>query len=193
MRRLAWLLGVAALSGCDLNLDALGCDYTRDFTDQMSASNLRTLLADAEAGDLRIVGKPGSNEIKIRAHACASSRSSLESINFRMDRINSSARVTTYLPRYDDAQIDLTIEVPADFAVEIYDLEGDIEVDDVYSVWLNDTSGDIDIDGTDSDVYVEEDGSGDIFVQNVGRNFTVVYDRSGRIDYRNVGGRVQLP
>lgn len=193
MRRLAWLLGVGALAGCDLNLNALGCDYTRDFTDQMSARGLNTLLADAEAGDLRIVGRRGSNEFTVRAHACAKSRSTLEFINFRMDRINGSARVTTYLPTYTDTRLDLVIEVPQDFAVEVYDLEGDIEIDDVYSIWLNDTSGDIDIDGVNQDVYVDEDGSGDIFVQNVGRDFTVAYDRSGRIDYRNVRGRVQLP
>lgn len=175
MKRLACLLGVFALAGCDLDLTALaGCEYDRDFTEQISASGLAELVADAEAGDLRIEGRPGSNNITVHAHACSSSQVTLHDIDFDFLRTGDRTQLTTYVPNYDNARLDLVIEVPVDFDADIYDTSGDIDIRDINTAWI-------------------DDGSGDINVRNLSGDLIVLRDGSGRVDYYNVRGRVQLP
>lgn len=122
--------------------------------------------------------------------ACSSDRRTTEDIDFELYRADGEARVISHVPGYDNARLDLQIEVPVDFDVAIYDTSGPIEVEDVFSVWVVDGSGHIDIRDIESDVIVDEDGSGDI---DVGGDFYVDYDSSGRIDYSNIRGVVRLP
>ncbi len=91
-----------------------------------------------------------------------------------VQRDGAAATVTSYVPSYDDARLDLVLEVPADFDIDVYDGSGDIDIRNVYSVWI-------------------DDGSGDIYVEDLDGDFVVYRDGSGRIDYRNVRGLVQLP
>ena len=175
MKRLALLFGALTLAGCDLNLSDLGyCEYSRDFSDEISASGLSSLLADVQAGDLRIEGHSGSNHVRVHARACARSRRTSEDIDFALQRDGGAATVTSHVPSYDDARLDLVREVPAGFDIDVYDGSGDIDVRNVYSVWI-------------------DDGSGDIYVEDLDGDFVVYRDGSGRIDYRNVRGLVQLP
>ncbi|HEX6558981.1 MAG TPA: DUF4097 family beta strand repeat-containing protein [Longimicrobiales bacterium] len=194
MKRLALLVGALALTGCDLDLAGIGmCEYSRDFSDEISASGLNALLADAQAGELRIEGRSGSNKVRVRATACASDARTADDIDFVLDYTNTSARVTSYVPGYDHARLDLVIEVPVDFDVDVYDESGDVEVRNVNSLWIDDGSGDIDARHIWYDVLVADDGSGDIYAEDLGGDFVVQRDGSGRIDYQNVRGRVQLP
>lgn len=194
MKRLALLAGALALAGCNLDLAGIGvCEYSRDFSDEISATGLDALLADAQEGELRIEGRSGINSVRVHGRACASDPRTADDIDFVLDRTSSSARVTTYVPDYDNARLDLTIEVPVDFDVDVYDERGDMDIRNVNSVWISDGSGDIDVRQIYYDVIVGDDGSGDIYVDDVGGDFIVERDGSGRIDYRNVRGRVQLP
>lgn len=174
MRRLAGLIAVVALAGCDLDLAGLGCADAREFSDEISATNLSALIVDAEAGDIEVVGRPGINEIRVYARACSRDYGTTDDLDFHLFRSNGAAIVEAFTPSYDNARIDLTIEVPADFEVEIYDTSGDIEIDNVYAVYI-------------------EDGSGDIDVEDIDTDFIVRYDTSGTIRHRNVGGLIQLP
>lgn len=195
MKKIA-LLGVLVLAGCDLDLSGLvdNCEYSRDLSDQISATGLHSLLVDSDDGDVRVEGRSGTNEVRVFARACSSDRRTLDDIEFDLIRSsNGSARIATYVPSRDDALLELDIEVPADFDVDIYDQSGDIDVENVYSVWIDDSSGHIDVFDIYGDVIVFEDGSGDIFAQDVGGDFIVERDGSGSIDYRNVHGRVRLP
>ena len=194
MKRLALLVSALAFSACDLDLSSIGgCSYSRDFSDEISATGLTDLLADAQAGSLRIEGHSGSNRVRVRAHACASNARTSDDIDFDLIHDGSTARVTSYVPGYDNARLDLVIEVPMDFFVDIYDDSGDLEVTDVDGVVMSDGSGDIDVRRIASDVIVADDGSGNIYVEDVGGDFIVQRDGSGTINYRNVRGRVQLP
>jgi hypothetical protein len=195
MKRIA-LLGVLVLAGCDIDLSDLvdNCEYSRDMSDQISAAGIHSLLVDSDDGDVRVEGRNGSNEVRVFARACASNRRTLDDIEFDLIRSsNGSARVSSYVPSRDDALLELEIEVPPDFDIDIYDQAGHIDVENVYSVWLDDGSGDIDVFDIFGDVIVFEDGSGDIFAEDVGGDFIVERDGSGSIDYRNVRGRVRLP
>jgi hypothetical protein len=192
MRRLAWLLGVAALSGCDL-VDIASCDYSDSFSDAISATGLTTLIADTQEGDVRIQGRSGINEVRVSARACSDDRRTTDDIDFNLFRANGAARLTTLVPSRDDARLELTIEVPTDFDIDIFDDDGDLEISDVFAVFITDGSGDIDIRDISEDVIIDEDGSGDIDVDDVGGDFIVHIDRSGSIRYRNVRGLVQVP
>lgn len=194
MRRLASLIAVVGLAGCDLDLDGLGgCSDRREFSDEISATGLTTLLVDAEDGDLRVVGRAGINEVRVHARACSNDHRTTDDLDFQLYRSGGGAQVTAFMPTRDNARIDLTIEVPADFDVEIYDTSGHMDIRNVYFVWVDDLSGDIDVQSIETDVVIDEDGSGDIDVEDVGGDFIVGYDSSGSIRHRNVRGRVQLP
>lgn len=194
MKRLAMVLSVVALAGCDLHLTDFGaCDSPIEFTDQISAAGLTALIVDAEAGDLRVVGRSGINTVRVRARACATNRRTRDDIDFDLFQADGAARLISYVPSFDRAWLDLVVEVPIDFDVDIYHQAGHVEVETVYSVWINDTSGHIDIFDIETDVIIDEDGSGDIDVSNIGGDLVVRYNRSGRITYRNIGGRVFLP
>jgi len=194
MRRVALLVGALALAGCDLDLAGLGsCEYARDFSDEISASGLDALLADAQQGSLRIEGNSGSNMVRVHGRACASDARTADDIDFVLDRTSTAARVTSYVPDFDNARLDLVIEVPIDFDVDVYDESGDTEVRDVRSLWIDDGSGNIDARHIDFDVFVANDGSGDIYAEDVGGDFVVQRDYGGRVDYQNVRGRVLLP
>ena len=193
MRRIPGLLAVMALAACDLDLSSLGCGEQREFSDEISATGLDALLVDAEEGELRIEGRTGINEVRVYATACSNDDRTTDDVDFRLYRSGGEARVITEVPGYDDARLDLVIEVPADFVADIYDTDGDIDVEDLYAVWIRDGSGHIDIRRIENDVIIDEDGSGNIDVDDVGGDFIVRYDGSGTISHRNVRGAVQLP
>lgn len=194
MKRVAWLVGVVALAGCDLNVAGLGrCDNPIEFTDQISASGLIALLVDAERGDLRVDGRSGINSVRVTARACADDRRTRDDIDFELFSSGENARLISYVPNRDDARLDLFVEVPFDFDVDIFHFAGDIEVEDVYAVWITDESGHIDVRDIETDVIIDEDGSGDIDVFNIGGDLIVRFDRSGNIRFSNIRGRVVLP
>lgn len=194
MKRLAWLAGVVMLAGCDLDVVGLNdCDDRIDFTDEISAAGLIALLVDAERGDLRVEGRSGINSVRVRARACADDRRTRDDIDFELFSSGENARLISYVPDRADARLDLVVEVPLDFDVDVYHRSGDIEIEDVYAVWITDGSGHIEVNDIETDVIIEEDGSGDIDVWNVGGDFIVEYDSSGDIDYSNIRGRVLLP
>lgn len=175
MKHLTCLMSVVLLAGCDLDLTSLtGCEYERDFTEQMSASGLAALIADVEDGGLRIEGRGGSNQIRVYAHACASDPGTLRDIDFEFSRLNGRAQITSYVPNYDRARLDFVIEVPMDFDAEVYDTDGDMTVRDIHSAWI-------------------DDGSGNIEARNLSGDLTVYRDRGGSIYYSNINGLVLLP
>jgi hypothetical protein len=193
MKRFACLILLAGVAGCDLDLADLGCGNARTFTDEISATGLNGLLADAQEGNLRIEGRSGINEIRVRGTACSSNDRTTYEIDFELYRADGEARVVSDVPDYDNARLDLVIQVPTDFDVSVFDLSGDIDIEDVFSVWVDDGSGHIDISNVELDVIIDSDGSGNIDVRDVGGDFYVRRDGGGSISYGNVRGRVQLP
>jgi hypothetical protein len=211
-KHLVWLLAAPLLGACDdLGIDGLGgCRYEEHFSDAISAVGMTTLRVLADDGELRVVGRPGLNDVRVVATACSSSSRTVDDIDFNLFRSGSTVELETYVPFQDNAHIDLVIEVPEDMAAVIYHAAGDIDVSDIDYVYIDDESGNIDIRNIYFDVEVLDesghiditnvggsveidDGSGDIDVQDVGGDFVVWYDSSGSLRYRNVLGRVQIP
>lgn len=193
IRGLTALLAVVPLAACDLDLSSFDCEESRRFSDEISATGINALLVDDLEGDLRIEGRSGINEVRVRATACSNDRRTADDIDFRLYREDGEIRVISEVPGYDRSRLDLIIEVPVDFDVAVFDTDGHMDIEDVFSVWIADGSGHIDVNGIENDVTIDEDGSGDIDVRDVGGDFYVRYDGSGRIDYSNVRGYVDLP
>lgn len=193
MRGLILLLAVTPLAACDLDLSSFDCEESRRFSDEISATGINALLVDDLEGDLRIEGRTGINEVRVRATACSNDRRTADDIDFRLYRADGEVRLISEVPAYDRARLDLIVEVPVDFDVTVFDTDGHMDIEDVFSVWIADGSGQIDVNGIESDVTIDEDGSGDIDVRDVGGDFYVRYDGSGRIDYSNVRGYVDIP
>ena len=204
-------MALPLLAGCDLDLSGLGsCDEEESWTESISASGITSLRVLAEAGHLRVEGRSGTNSIRVRATACANSRTTLDDTYFDLFVRGSIAELETDVPRRDNARLDLVVEVPVRLAAVIYHAEGDLEVSNVEVVFIDDEEGNIDVDNIVFDVDIEDgsghiniarvggdvtidDGSGNIDVEDVDGDLIVYYNSSGSITHRNVRGRVQLP
>ena len=193
MKRFLGLIVVTALAGCDMDLSGFDCEESRSFSDEISATAIDAILVDDEAGDVRVVGRSGINTVRVHATACANDDRTADDIDFQLFRADGEVHVISDVPGYDNARLDLLIEVPMDFDVSVYDTSGHIDIEDVFSVWIADGSGHIDVADIETDVIIDEDGSGNIAVQDVGGDFYVRIDGSGSISYRNVHGFVDIP
>ena len=210
-KHLVWLMAVPLIAGCDLDLtDLSSCEYDETWTESINASGITTLRVLADAGELRIEGRAGTNTIRVRATACSNERRTLDEIDFDLFVDGSTLELESFAPNRDNAHIDLVVEVPLDMAAAIFHDEGDVYVRDIDYVFIDDESGHIDIDDILFDVDIEDesgdieinhvdgdvtidDGSGDIDVEDVLGDLVVTFDTSGSIRHRNIYGRVVLP
>src|SRR5688500_7107503 len=97
---LVGLLAASFLAGCDLNLSDLddSCEYERNFYDETSAAGIATLRLFAETGNLRIEGRSGLQDVRVRARACASDLYAADDIDFDFFRSNGELTLETYVP-----------------------------------------------------------------------------------------------
>lgn len=209
-KTLVWLLALPMMAACSDYDDLGGCRYDLDFSDAISAAGRTSVRIMADDGDLRVVGRPGLNEVRVFATACSSSDRTVDDIDFDLFGTGTSVELETFVPSRDNAHLDLIVEVPIDMAVVVYHAAGDIDVRDVDLVYINDDRGhidvrnilfDVEIVDESGDIYVYnvdgsvdiDDGDGDIHVEDVGGDLFVRFDTSGRITHRNVRGFVDLP
>ncbi len=193
-RSLVWLvpLGIVA-AGCDLDLTGLGgCRYDRSVYQSINVSGSDVLRVIAEAGNLRVEGRPGASDVRVRGTACAESQRDLNAVDVVLQRVGSSIRVLTYVPAGAgvSAHADIVIEVPEWMLVDIDHREGDISITDVAGVSILDDSGNIVVSDIDGDVEID-DGSGDLQVSDISGDVWLL-DESGTIDVRRVSGGVDV-
>jgi hypothetical protein len=209
-KQLVWMLALPLLSGCDDVFGLGGCSYDQDFSDAISANGMTTLRVLADRGELEIIGRPGLNQVRVFATACASDSRTVDDIDFNLFVSGSTIELETFVPNRDNAHINLTVEMPELMAAAIFHDDGDIDVRDIdlvfiddesghinvrnifFDVEIRDGSGNIDIFNVDGDVDID-DGSGDIDVEDVEGDLLVRYDESGSIRYRNVRGFIDIP
>lgn len=170
------------------------CEHRAERSATVPAAGADLLRLTAAAGSLRIEGRPGAGEVRVRGVACASSAALLEGIDLEAGRAGDEARVEVRMPeerggrgdRY--ARLDLVVEVPATLALDVEDGSGGVEVRGVASLRLRDGSGEVEVAGVAGDVQIE-DGSGEIRLSDV-RGSVRLDDSSGGIEVRGVQGDV---
>lgn len=188
------------------------CDFGADRSAQLPASGAELTRIAARAGSLRIEGRPGLTEVRLRGRACASSRRYLDEIQIVATRSNGELSFETRMPEmtgFGDhyARLDLVVEVPQSIALDVHDSSGDawirqvgslrvtdssgdLEISDVRgSLEVDDSSGDLEIDGVRGDVLLR-DSSGDLNVTRIGGDVRVDRDSSGDIDISRVSRSV---
>jgi hypothetical protein len=213
-------LAVSALLASSMALqqfpDRDECRYEarRDATIRASASDQLRLVA--RAGELRVEGRDGISDVRVRGRACASSQDLLDRLVIESGRSGSTVRVevgeiewTSGMFRNQHATLDLVLEVPLGMAAHVEDGSGDVLItglgdlslvdgsgglairDIRGTVDVEDGSGEVEIDEIDGDVSIE-DGSGEITIRGVTGDVTV-HDGSGSVTVARVGGSVEVP
>ena len=175
------------------------CRHEAQRSATVDANGARLLSIEAGSGFLKIVGKPGINQVIIRGRACASHADLLNDIRLTANREGSDVVITANKRERNDwsgyhgneyARLDVTIEVPARMAAEIADGSGSIDISNLGAVRIEDGSGDIVGNGLNGDVRVK-DGSGGIRLIDVAGRLDID-DGSGSITLRNINGAIDI-
>lgn len=179
----------------------------------VDARGATRLRVDAQAGSLRVEGRAGLREVRIRGVARANDRKYLDAMRLVADRSGAEVRVAVEIPEvralFGRVQrvLDLVIEVPEGMAVDVDDSSGEVEIRRVGALRVKDSSGELviedvrgDLDVTDSSGGVSiaqvaggvrvTDSSGELRIRDVRGTVVVDEDSSGEIDVRDVRGDV---
>ena len=213
-----WALVLSGLLLYQFSSEALAdrCKFEKDIDLTLDLSTSDILAITASAGDLDVIGVPGSDQAVIHGRVCVSKESWLGESEV-VTQSGKTAEIAVNLPESNGdwkafgnnyAWLDLKIEVPQDIALEvkdssgdmslrntaavqIYDSSGDIEVDKSRgTVSIRDSSGDIDIDESEGDITIEADSSGDINANGINGTVLVIKDSSGDIHVTDVSENV---
>jgi len=174
--------------------------YTAPRNADVDARGARVVEIQAHAGSLRVEGRSGLSQVRIRGTARASDRAQLDGIKLIAERRGSAVFIKADIPdddrrtwgglngNTDYRGLDLVIEVPIALALDVGDGSGEASFVNVGALSLSDGSGEIEIRGARGNVSVN-DGSGSIDVDGVEGNLRI-HDGSGEIRARNVSGDV---
>src|SRR5215208_43656 len=193
----AALLSAAFVRPAALRAQSDDDRYTAPRNATVDARGASAVRIHAEAGILRVEGKRGLGEVRVRGTARASRERDLEDIQLIAERHGNVVEVRAEIPEHrvgfvlhDNYRgLDLVLEVPDDIALDVEDGSGDLEIRGVGDIELRDGSGDIEL--TDVGSVRVEDGSGELKIRNV-RGDVTISDGSGRIDVRTVSGTVTV-
>ncbi len=167
--------------------------YSEVRTAQLDARNVRVVRIEARAGGLRVVGRSGVSEVRVRGTARASAERWLQDLQIVAERRGDEVRIVAVIPELDwrrslgnvERALDLIIEIPAGLAVDVTDTSGDVDVSGAGDVDIEDGSGNVRIESVAGDVRVR-DGSGDVEVRDVAGHVTVLSDGSGNLSLYDV-------
>ena len=171
------------------------CRFTALREATVEAVDVARVQVIAGAGTLRIEGKPGLRQARIRGTACASDKALLEDIELTTRRDGNDLVVFANdrdleLRNREYARLNVVIEVPEFIAAAIADSSGDIELAGLGSVDVKDGSGDISARGIRGNVTIE-DNSGSIKLSDVNGDVSVE-DGTGEIQLADVAGAVDI-
>ena len=188
--RMIALLAAGALPA----MAAAECAKQADRKLQLDASGATKIMISAGAGDLRIKGENGRNQLAAEGKACASNQELLEKIQLEGRREGDTLIVKAVLPETEGflgyARLDLSIALPDGIELKVADSSGDARIENVRAMTLADSSGDLEIIGVRGDLSVT-DSSGDLEIEQVGGNITLT-DSSGDIELEEVKGKVKI-
>ncbi len=189
---LALALSLVPNLACRVVIADSDCSHTAPREATIDAAGASRLVFEAGAGSLEIHGTPALAEVRVHGTACASRESMLESIQIDTHRRGDTVYVTAQVPdvHYGSAALDLSLEVPANLAVEGRDGSGSATVRSVASLDVRDGSGALEISDVAGAVRVH-DGSGELTVLGVGGDLQIE-DGSGPIEVKGVSGGVRL-
>ncbi len=196
-------------------------DYTSPRNADVTVSGARSIRIDAAAGFLKVLGRQGLDQVRVRGTARSDRKRRLDGIKLIAERRGDEIYIKADMPDdrdgyfgrngddWDNMALDLTIEVPSSLPLEVDDGSGEAEFTSTGALDFEDGSGEIHIRDAKGDVRVRDgsgsiiiegvqgsvrvsDGSGEIRARDVTGNFTVDEDGSGGIDVSSVGGTMRV-
>lgn len=194
-------------------------DYTSPRDAEVNAAGARTIRIEAAAGLLRVEGRSGLTQVRVKGTARSNRRGMLDDIKLIAERRGDEVFIRADMPEngrfwdrgrdYDQAELDLVIEVPNSIPLDVSDGSGNAEFLNTGGLELSDGSGEIVIRGAHGDVRVSDgsgnvtfegvqgtvrvhDGSGNIRGRDITGDFVVGDDGSGDIDATGVGGMMRV-
>jgi hypothetical protein len=177
---------------------ALGdCEHTASRSAAIDAAGARRVVIDVGAGDLTVSGASGATRVVAKGEACAESTKLLDAIRIDTRRDGDTIYLKAVMPEKESdswtnsSSLDLSIELPANVAIELDDASGDLEIRKVAAAKVQDSSGDQSIREIEGDLNVD-DSSGDVDIQTVRGNVSV-RDSSGDVRVSDVNGNVTIP
>jgi len=194
-------------------------DYTSPRNADVDAAGAKSIRIEAAAGVLKVEGRAGISQVRVRGTAKSSRRNRLDDIKLIAERRGDEVFIKADMPddnRYwdrgrdnDNLVLDLVIEVPNSIPLDVADGSGEAEFLNAGALEFSDGSGEIHIRGARGDVRVNDgsgnitiegvqgsvrvsDGSGNIRARDVTGDFVVSEDGSGDIDVSSVGGQMRV-
>jgi hypothetical protein len=194
-----------------------GCKFRAERSGNIDAAGAEKAVIRAGAGDLKVTGRTGAARAEAHGVACASTQALLDATQISVRREGAVLYVETTLPQENgkwswtgnsSASLDISIDLPANLAVDAVDSSGDAELSGLKSLQMQDSSGDLKISNIDGAVDLGDssgdlsisgagsarvsDSSGDMSISNVRGDVEVVVDSSGDIRIVGVGGNVKI-
>ncbi|MEO8192787.1 MAG: DUF4097 family beta strand repeat-containing protein [Gemmatimonadales bacterium] len=196
--------------------------YTSPRNADVDARGARSVRIEASAGGLRVEGRSGISQVRVRGTARASRRNVLEEIKLIAERRGDVVFIKAVMPDhnnvglrelfrgdYGQQELELIIEVPNSLPLDVADGSGEAEFNNTGALSFDDGSGNIFVRGGRGNVRITDgsgnitiegvegsvkvdDGSGNISARNVTGDFTVGEDGSGDIDVSSVGGTMRV-
>ena len=163
--------------------------YSAPREERVDIEGATRVLVLAKAGLLTVQGEPQRTSIDIAGLAKATDEALLEEIKISVSRQSDLITVEAIVPEVEGEWggrvLDLTVQVPNFFDVEIHDSSGSLTLADVHSAKIHDGSGSMTVRHLAGDLSVD-DGSGSIEIREVAGAVSL-RDGSGSIKVRHVG------
>jgi len=172
------------------------CKYTAPRNLTASAAGVTKVVIKADAGWLKVDGKPGAAQVVTTGTACTSDDDFLGKITLTQHRSGSTLYIDANIPNrtvifgFSQARLDFGVTLPAGLEVSIDDGSGWMKVANTGPLAIDDDSGAIEVRNVRGPVTIDDD-SGDILVDAVIGNVKI-NDDSGGIDVKNVNGSVEI-
>jgi DUF4097 and DUF4098 domain-containing protein YvlB len=190
-KTLLTLTCLSLLNGCVIYVPVPGDLNKRQQVLELPASDLAKLIADTGAGSLTIAGEQGRSNVEVKATIYYYDD---KDIQLSLERRGDSAILKSFTTeRYygaNEGHIDLTVTVPASFALKLDDGSGDIAIAGLQGdLQINDDSGNLVVQGGHNIRVV--DGSGHLQI-SAATGDVDIKDGSGRLQVREVKGNVTI-
>ncbi len=167
------------------------CVGARELALEMDLRGVSALEVRAVSGDLDIEGVVAPAQLTAKGKVCVQRRyrDRIDEIRIVEERDGALLRIIAHVPERANGDsligaLDLTLTVPDDLPITVYDSSGDISIEDTGPLTLTDSSGDIVLQQINGDVTINVDSSGDLDIRGAGI-VNIKIDSSGDISVRD--------
>ena len=187
------LIGVAGF----IAAHAEDCKFTAERSGKISVAGAKRIEIRAGAGDLKVTGRHGAEEVSASGRACASTQALLDQVQLKVTRDGDVIHVDVQMPDLSIitigntyATLDVEVDLPDNVPLLAVDSSGDARFQHVATADISDSSGDLTIEDVNGDLKVR-DSSGDLEIERVAGNLQLE-DSSGDIEVDDVRGDVTV-